>query len=185
MQISGEMQFGETSSAAWAISRLYGFGVGIYLLSTALMIAVISGLATLADMLLPDGVAGGLMLPLIIVGSLTAIFGVMRLQRWRMRQALRARGQSLITPITFTVDEHGFRMHYPDADVRLAWSGVTDVVQTKTHWVFALGGLGYCVPRRFFANVADERAFIRAALAQLEEPARARSGKATAFVAWE
>lgn len=185
MQIGGDMRFGEASSAAWAISRVYGVGAGRLALYLLIVMVAMLSLSSLSEALLPPALANAAALPIIMVVGLGGIVGILRLRQWQVGQALRKRGQSLLTPITFAADDRGFVIDSAEMNLRIAWTAVTDLVQTRAHWVFLAGGMGYCVPRRFFAKVEDERAFVRAALAQFSEGARGRSRKATAFVAWE
>lgn len=183
-QVSGDVRIGETASASWAISRIYGVGLLVSAAYVALLIAATTILSSLLDGL-PPALSGALQLPMLVLVVVGGAMGLIRYRQWSIGRALKARGKTLVTPVTFTADDLGLGMDSPEAQMRLAWSAVTDLLRTKAHWVFVVGGMGYCLPRRFFASIEDERAFIRSAMARLSEGARERSGKAAAFVAWE
>jgi hypothetical protein len=186
MQADGEMRMGEAASAAsWALSRANGFGILGYLVYFVVYFAVLMGVINLAERLLPPMWSGLLILPLILVTAVGGIYGMTRMRLWRMSRTQVARGGVALTPVSYRLDEDALEVRQPHALTRVEWPGVSELMSLKQHWVFVVSGMGYCLPRRFFADVAAERAFIRAALGRLSGEARSRSAKAAAFVQWE
>jgi hypothetical protein len=120
-----------------------------------------------------------LMLMVVYVLPLTLLYG-----GWRQRALKRIwtdRGARDPLAMQWIVDESGFTVIQPAQETRITWDGVSEIIPHRKHWLIVANMAAHCVPRHCFADVAAERAFIAAAVAQLSEIARGRSPEAVAF----
>jgi hypothetical protein len=187
MEVSGETRLGETTAAGQLLARkLMGRGWGplaVYLIALA---AVLMLSSTVLPLFLSEAEVG-IGAPALVI--LTAVGGFWLFMKWRLRSLVtgwQARGVPMLSAVTFRIDPDAMQVDNAGVHVRCLWPGVSELAQTKLHWVFIVPGLAYCVPKRFFATPAEERAFVRAALERMTPEARARSDAATTFVGvWE
>lgn len=185
MQISGEMKIGETASASWVISRVYGFGLwGMIFVWLAVLVAMLAT-STLASILFPKEVSGALVLPIGVLAWIGGMIAMNRIRNARMARALKARGLPRNAPVTFSIDADALEVRGSHGVSAVAWPAVTELLSTRQHWIFVSGGVGYCLPRRLFPAQAGERDFVRSALERMSEAARGRSRQAVSFVQWE
>ena len=63
------------------------------------------------------------------------------------------------------------------------WPAFTELVSTPAYRILVVQRSAHVVPRRLFASVEVEKAFISAIWDHLSEAARARSPKAAAYLA--
>lgn len=185
MQVSGQMQMGETAAASWALSRANGFGMLSFIVYLAAVVVAMLVVSNVVSIALPADVADALSLPVIMGAAVLSVFAVMRWRRWRMRRTQIARGGLVSTPVSFRIAEDALVLEQPHVLMRVNWPGVSEILSLKAYWIFVVSGMGYCLPRRFFADAAAERSFIRLVLERIEPAARERSGKAATFVQWE
>jgi hypothetical protein len=183
VEVGGQFRIGEASSAAWLLSRrVCGFGVVAWAVYLVCLFAGVIVVAAVADALLPRW-AG----PLAI--ATMGLLGVRTMLIWRRRRSARAwRERGVPDPqlVTFRIEEDALVVEQAMSTSTFRWAGVSELMPTKTHWVYVGPGLGYCLPRRFFGDKAQEQAFLRASLARMNDAARARSKEATAFIGiWE
>jgi hypothetical protein len=65
----------------------------------------------------------------------------------------------------------------------LPWPAVLEIGREKTQWLLiTTSGGAFYVPRRFFADIEEEKAFIAFCLDRLSPEARTRSIEAAAFL---
>lgn len=190
MEVSGDLPPSEIAKAKWALgARIYGRWQ--YMWIVMIFCLSVFGLAVvfLSDWLfqLPQFVAYeryGSWAFLLVYFALLAGFVLVcaRYGRWVVAKSTRERGYRNVVPIRFLVAEDGFHVTAEFSRTHVSWPGVTEIApMRKRHWLIILAGSGYVIPRRFFANVEAERAFIRDALGHMSEAARGRSKKAVAF----
>lgn len=132
----------------------------------------ISGLWLTAVMSV-DFAIGGLLLGLLLVQALAAP---------AMRKALAARGQNPRLALTLRLTPKTIVYDLVDLTMTASWSCVTDLYQTRRHWVFLAQSSAMVLPRRFFATLEAEREFIAEALSLMTDAARARSPDAVRIV---
>ena len=121
----------------------------------------------------------------MLVGLWLGILGYLLLARrlvirW-FHQRMAARGLDVRYVQTLTVQDEGLLLNSGMVRALAPWPAVTEVFRFKAYWIFLVQMTPWFVPRRFFANEAEERAFLRAALAHLSEEALARSKDAVDF----
>ncbi len=114
-------------------------------------------------------------LPLVLVIALWFFF------LWRLTGAQKRAGLPDSYPVAFVLDEQGFGYSSPVGTVGVPWSAILKLVATRRYWVIHGPGIRYLMPRRFFANPADDRAFAAFAVEHLTSQARARSAAAVRF----
>jgi hypothetical protein len=182
-EVSGEYWFGEARGANWLLSRkISGFGLAGFILYLALVMAAMFTATTLVDQFAPPWLAGWLSLPSIAVVGVAVFYAWYRWRSARLRKGWTGRGVANPSLTSFRIDDEVFVVASPAQEIRCRWSVISEIAPTRRHWVFIGAGLGYCVPRRFFADVEAERAFLAASLSHMSETARGRSRKAVAFV---
>ncbi len=183
--VEGDIQFSDTNGANRVLhSRV----AGTYWLPLVLYFVATIGGAILwpraLGAILPDSSPW-----LVILGTAMwaggCWFAYMQLSRQRLRRGWVQRG--IVNPCrtTFMIDDEAFTVSSDMSVARIIWPGVTELIPTRKLWIFVVNGLGYCVPRRLFYDLAAERAFIAAALSRMAEGARGRSREALRFTEWE
>jgi hypothetical protein len=185
MQASGEIRLGETGAASRMLGRkLAGNGLVPLVIALAALIGISVLSQTVIPVFFPDsGLWVELAIILIAVGG---FWGFLRWQRHSLIRGWQARGVPLQSPVTFRLAPDALEVEQATWIARYRWPGISELTQTKAHWVYIGPGLAYCLPKRFFANPAEERAFIRSSLEHMTTDARARSDAANAFVGvWE
>ncbi|WP_246263384.1 YcxB family protein [Caulobacter soli] len=99
-----------------------------------------------------------------------------------LRKALAARGQGHQLPLTLRLTPEALVYDLVDLTTTARWASVTDLYQTRKHWVFLVQSSALVLPRRFFATPEAEREFIAEALSRMTDAARARSPDASRTV---
>jgi hypothetical protein len=184
MQVGGAFRLGENNGASGILRRrLLGwrrYGLLVWLVVT---VAVAIGSTFLADALFGRrgflSAASGLAIYAVVAGG-----GYVVWLRWCRASLIRgweSRGVANPTLVKFEVAESAFEMQSGPTKTSVLWSGVSEIIPSRLHWLYVANGLAYCVPRRFFADQAAERAFVRTSLEYMSVDARNRSGAADAF----
>jgi hypothetical protein len=186
-ETSGEYRFGEVTAAAgvfqrrlWRGRSRFGFasflGVGLFGMWGA---AALGALQTDGDAV---GRGGTTMVAMFVVAAPVAIAYFV----WR-RRTIEAlwRDRGVVSPWTmgYVADVRGFTIRQPGQETHIAWDAITEVAPAPTHWIFFANLLGHPMPRKFFADLAAERAFITEVVSRLSADARSRSPEAIAFAA--
>lgn len=191
MEVSGDLPLAETAKARWALgARLYGWWRYMWIVMVLALMACGLAMFFLFEALSrrPQPIAYEqfelwAILLLYLGFGVGYVLACRRYWRWLVSRSTRARGYKDVIPIRFAVAEDGFHVTAEFARTHVSWPGVSEIApMRKRHWLFITAGSGFVIPRRFFAGVEAERAFIRAALGHLGEAARARSKEAAAFV---
>ncbi len=117
-----------------------------------------------------------------IIGLGVGLLIVQRLAGPSMRKALAQRGQSYDQPLTLRLTPEALVYDLADLTMTARWPCVTDLYQTRKHWVFLVQNSAIVLPRRFFATREAERDFIVEATSRMTDAARARSPDATKVV---
>lgn len=117
-----------------------------------------------------------------IVGLGVGLLAVQRLAGPSLRKALAERGQAYEQSLTLRLTPEGLVYDLTDLTMTVRWPCVTDLYQTRKHWVFLVQSSAMVLPRRFFATPEAERDFIVEARSRMTDAARARSPDATRFV---
>jgi hypothetical protein len=99
-----------------------------------------------------------------------------------MRKALADRGQSYEQALTLRLMPEALVYDLADLTMTARWPCVTDLYQTKKHWVFLVQSSAMVLPRRFFATPEAERDFIAEAMSRMADAARARSPDAVRVI---
>jgi hypothetical protein len=104
--------------------------------------------------------------------------------RWRdatLRKMWGERGVIDPRPISFTLCDTGLTIIEPWQATRVTWPGISEITPSREHWIIFAVGIAWCLPRRFFLNSGQERAFIAKVVRHLTPQALARSPEAVAF----
>lgn len=142
--------------------------------------------------MLLGGSIGGWLLDLVapgwgFVANLSAAaIGIVLLLRFapKMAQdAWRIRGVPPRMDMTYRIEDQTLVIVGPTTEVRLVWWSVSEIIPGRDCWLFVGMGVSYFLPRRFFADLAAEKAFLSACLEKMSPEARTRSPKAAALVA--
>jgi hypothetical protein len=180
--ISGTIRIGEAQATCAATAkRQRGSTWPFWGLMLALVVGLGVGGAVLAMVLKAEPVLGwgiGAVCGLVAYARLSRVFGV-----WRFRKTLTGTGIALDLPSRFEITPDTFVHEIGDVITHAKWSAVTEVFHDMGWWIFMVQSDPWLVPDRFFADVAEARAFLREALSHMSEAARARSGDAVKFVA--
>jgi hypothetical protein len=182
---AGDFVLGEGAIAArtlarrlWTGPRRFGFAVyTLFALFGLWGVGWVGARFVSGDPLTQGGVTMGLMILYIVPLSFIYL-------GWRQRAIKRIwseRGQVDPLPMQWIVDETGFTVIQTGQETRIAWDAVSEIIPARKHWLILANMAAHTVPRRCFADVAAERAFIAAAVAQLSQAARARSPEAMAL----
>lgn len=91
------------------------------------------------------------------------------------------RGLDLKFQQTLTVTDENLTLDSGRVRRVADWAAVTELFKTKDYWIFLVHMEPWFAPSRFFADKAEEKAFIRDALSHLSDEARTRSREAKAF----
>ncbi|HEY1427138.1 MAG TPA: YcxB family protein [Caulobacteraceae bacterium] len=184
-EASGEYRFGEVTAAAGVFQRRLWRGRSRFGFAGFLAVGLFGMWAAAAlGSVQPDGdplARGGVtMLAMFVVAAPVAIAYVI----WRRRtiEALwRERGVFGPWTMGYVADATGLTIRQPGQQTRITWDAVTEVAPAPTHWIFFANLMGHPMPRKFFTDLAAERAFIAEVVAHLGPQARARSPEAIAF----
>ena len=192
--VSGLLKIGEAQSTLRNIGkRQRGSAYVFYLILVALMIGgMVAGVTiTFAVFLVLDFAkihhdwdVGSVSM---WVGWFGMFVGVILYQRIckrltvaRFRNRLIQKGTTPELPLGMEIAPEDLLYDVGDVKHVAKWSCVSEVFPSHGYWIF-LESSPYFAPKRFFANVDGERAFLKDALAHMSEAARGRSKEAVAF----
>ena len=180
MEVGGNVALGETSAASAAmVRRLFGwrrYGFCIYL--------GVLGAVAIIWLSLPDviGLGWGLAILGLLATVALVMVGYVRWARGLLPAAWKRMGAAAEAAVRYRADEAGLAIE-SSMTIVIPWSAIMMLAPEKTAWLIIAGGTGYFLPRRFFAEVAEERAFVTFGLERMSPEARTRSAEAVAFVA--
>lgn len=118
----------------------------------------------------------------VLAGLLVGVLVVQGLAGPTMRKALAERGQKHELALTFRLTPEALVYDLDDVTMTARWPCVTDLYQTRKHWVFLVQSSAMVLPRRFFATPGAEREFVAEAMSRMTDAARARSPDAVRFI---
>lgn len=180
MEVTGVLAAGESTSAMGYVKARRGVSPrqmkGIILVC---MLAVGIPLGAWAS---GSWLAAALSVEFAILGLGVGLLIVQRLAGPSTRKALAERGQTYEQSLTLRLSPEGLVYDLGDLKMIARWPCVTDLYQTRKHWVFLVQSSAMVLPRRFFATPEAERDFIVEASSRMTEAARARSPDATKIV---
>lgn len=173
--ISGIVNIGEAQAARRDIARR---GSGSYGPTDyyALIGLLIAGAGIGASLSRGPGMAIGVACAFFAYWSLANY-----LARRRARKLWLERGFPAEVSVEIEATNVGLSYRSGDVSHLAKWNVVTEIFPSRGYWAFFVQGGTWLVPRRFFTDEADERAFIRGVLQSMDEDARNRSGAARAF----
>jgi hypothetical protein len=186
--VKGELEAGEAQSAVATIGkRQRGSMLQFYLVLYGLIIsgAVLGygvGLAAQPHL----GYAFDPVFPALFgiwigAGAYRFLCRPLLVRRFRSRMA--ARGLDIRFHQALTIADGELTMESGPVRRVAQWSAVTEVFSFKGYWIFLVQMEPWFVPKRFFADESEERAFIGAALSRMSDDARSRSKDALALEA--
>lgn len=111
----------------------------------------------------------------VVIGGMVAIALYARLHMRGFLNALRKLGSPELSRSRFLFDEAGMAIETGRVSYRLPWSAVLFVASSRTHWLVQVDTTTFAIPRRAFAQLSDEQAFVDLAKRSISEAARARS----------
>jgi len=180
MEVGGTIGLGETSAVTAAlVRRLYGwrrYGFCIYL---GVMVAITAIWLNLPD---ATGLNWGIALLGLLATVVLVVVGYVRWAKGLIPAAWKRMGALAEVAVRYRADEAGLVIE-GGVTIVVPWGAVMMVAPEKTAWLIIAGGTGFFLPRRFFADVAEERAFVAFGLERLSPEARTRSAEAATFLA--
>lgn len=180
MEATGVLAVGESAVAmAYVKARR---GLSPRQVKGILLICVLAIGIPLAAWASGSWIAAILSVEAAIVGLVIGVVIIQRLTGPSMRKALAERGQSYELTLTLRLTPEALVYDLADFTITARWRCVTDLYQTKKHWVFLVQSSTVVLPRRFFSTPDAEREFISEAISRMTDAARSRSPDATRFV---
>ena len=184
-EASGEYRFGEVTAAAGVFQRRLWRGRSRFGFASFLLVGLVAmWIAAAVGSMQAGGDAfgrgAGTMIAMFVVAAPVVVAYVV----WRRRTIetlWRERGVFGPWTMGYVADADGFTIRQPGQQTRIAWDAVTEVAPAPTHWIFIANLMGHPMPRKFFADLGAERAFVTEVVAHLGPEARARSPEAIAF----
>jgi hypothetical protein len=186
--VTGELEAGEAQGALAKIGARQRGSVAIFY---ALQLGLLAGFAALGwllgwgfNALVAHRHAVEPVLTVLVglwVGVFAYRFYARRFLIERFRKRMSDRGLGVRFSQTLTIRDDALERTSGLLRTSAPWELVTEVFKADGYWVFLVQMSPWFAPRRFFASEAEERAFIRAALAHLNDEGRARSKDAVAF----
>ncbi len=187
MQVEGEITVGE--GARWAMkasSRINGH-------PRPMILSMFMTMGVLAAVMIPYMIIEQsfmdlpewLYLPTIILTAIAAVrISQVVCRRYAVgfaRKALAARG--LPNPVfsRFQLDDSGLSTQSGRVETRAPWISVSDVFPVGPYWVLIVDAWPMYLPKRFFADVTAEKAFIGKLMSHVPPGTRDRSQAAVAF----
>ena len=187
MRTEGVIYIGEAAKwAGRACARLNGYPWNV--LGGGIVGGVSVGVGCFfASLALAFDAPGWTYLPIMLVVSWPMVILGIRLVRMvavrHFRRKLIERGVDNPLPFTVEVGAEALVITTGQTETRAGWSVVSEVFLLGAYWVFLIQGSPVFIPKRNFAEVGEERAFVRAVLDRLSEGAVKRSPKAVSFAA--
>ncbi len=175
--VSGLLKIGEANAACRDIgARQRGTAITYYVALVALGLggAAIGYFAWAPDRNL--GAAVGW-----VCGAILYALTARRFTMMLFRRRLVEKGSPLNLPLGMEIAPDTLRYDVGDVQHIAKWSCVSELFRSHGYWIFLVQASPWIAPKRFFADGDAERAFIKDALAHMNEAARARSRVAVAF----
>jgi hypothetical protein len=152
-------------------------------LAIGLAFFALTGLAILlATAIAGEGWVRLVVLVLCLVLVVRILYGMKSLGDQAVRRRWHSRGIPRELTLTYAVTNEGLSASSELGRGLTYWASIDEVSPAGDYWLFFSAGGGSYLPRRFFASLAAERAFIRAILERVTSDARQRSRKAEKFL---
>ncbi len=182
--ISGTLRVGEANATVSALTtRQHGSNASYYVILLTLMgVGLLIGLAgsyVLADAGRPVYGVGGPMG--VAAGAFVYLLIKRRLVMARFKRRFQERQHALELPLRMEVSTEHLRYEVGGVTQLAAWSAVDELFRSNDYWIFLAQAHALFAPRRMFASDAEEKTFLREALSNMNESARARSVDAVRF----
>ena len=181
--VAGVLTAGEASKTARAIGQRQRGSIYFFYL---VMFGGAAGLAAAGYFLLPFthlvDAATGLFIGWV-VGIVAYVFFCRPLAVALFRKRMVSRGLPLDLPLHMEIAPEALVYELGAVRHTAQWSAVTELFSKGGYWIFLVQTTPYFAPKRFFADAAQEKAFVRDALSHMSEAARGNSADATAFAA--
>lgn len=182
MKISGTIQIGEASHLAGRATKpLTGAPMPVIIANLAAGAVGLAGAVTLGLLRMPAllWIVWGPVL--IVLASWVARKAVLAYSVPRFRRALESRGVENPLPTEIELQDWGLVQRSDGCELRVEWRRISECLRVGPYWVLIAVSQPVFVPRRWFADVAAERAFVDTCLARMDAAARARSRDAVRF----
>lgn len=186
MKVTGTIAAGESTSALAYIKGRRGISprqIKLFLLVCMAAVGIPVGALTAGAWTAGTITAAAITVEFAFLGAALGAVIIGRLAGPSLRNALAQRGQAYEQTLTIEITPESLAYDLGDLTMAARWSCVTDLYRTRKYWVFLVQSSAMVLPRRFFADRADERDFIAAATARMTAAAVARSPDATRFAA--
>lgn len=189
MKVEGTVRMGETSHAErlqgrallglkpW-INWLFWGGVVVGGLAGITFAGWSFGLAGL-----PEDRWGGVAAAIGLIGGIFVAM-VLGLALWgrRWRAEMAARGWIDPVPLSVDLTPEAVVISTPEVETRVAWPAIYRLDQVGRFWLLQYRHEPVWIPRRFFTNRDEEKAFISQIIGHMDDAAKARSWAALARV---
>jgi hypothetical protein len=179
--ISGTIRIGEAQATVAATAKRQRGAAWSYF---AIMFGLWSGGAVIGW-----AVGWALRVDVILAACAGALIGLLsyrplssRLVVWRFRRHLTGTGTPLDMPARLEMTPEALIYTVAAVEKRATWAAVSELFRAKGYWIFMVQSEPWFAPDHFFATDADQRAFLREALAHMSQEARARSREAVKLV---
>jgi hypothetical protein len=176
-EISGTIDAGEAAAAERAYGRrIWGLGRFLPQVVRLLIFLGVIPAALVAPAIIEDKTVRpifGLVAAIAYFG--VAIFTYQRWVRWSAWRASRRFGVATSHRMTIRQTDHSLVADGETWRIEVQWRSIVEILRAGPVWVFAGQSTTIYVPRRFFADLAAERAFLAAALGRLSDEAVQRS----------
>lgn len=180
MVATGVLTVGESTSAmAYVKARR---GVSPRQMKGIILVCVLAVGIPLARWASGSWLAATMSVEFAMIGLAVGLLIVQRLAGPSSRKALAERGQAYEQSLTLRLSPEAIVYDLGDLTMIARWPCVTDLYQTRKHWVFLVQSSAMVLPRRFFATPEAERDFIAGATSRMTDVALARSPDATKLV---
>jgi hypothetical protein len=103
--------------------------------------------------------------------------------RTRFLAGIRLRATPDSMPASFAVEDRALRISTPRVEYAVAWDAVLEIIPSPAAWLLQVDLTTFQVPKRAFADEAQERAFVGKLLERVRPEVRERSIEAAAFAA--
>jgi hypothetical protein len=117
----------------------------------------------------------------IVAGAVVYLFIARPLTVARFRSRMAQKGHPAFLHLEVEITPEALLYRIGDVRQSAPWSAVSELFESRGYWIFLVQSAPFFAPKRFFENVAAEKAFVSAALERLSEEARARSRQAVSF----
>jgi len=175
--VSGLLKIGEASPTVQTILTRTRGARYTYLLIAFVMMAVGAAIGYFGWQ--RDPVLG--LLVGYVCGAAVYLLLARRLTVARFRKRLTAKGSPLNLSLRMEITQDALVYEVGDILKAAKWPCVSELFDNHGYWIFLAQSSPYFAPKRFFADREAERAFIKEALAHMNEAARSRSRDAVAF----